>query len=74
MVEQATIEGEQATNLCCSLIFPPESPVILLALLLLLATNTGFSIYLLVMRSDEANKVEVSLYFSQYSEKMSTSR
>ena len=31
---------------------------ILLALLLLLATNTGFSIYLLVMRSDEANKVE----------------
>ena len=34
---------------------------ILLALLLLLATNTGFSIYLLVMRSDEANKVEVSL-------------
>ena len=33
---------------------------ILLALLLLLATNTGFSIYLLVMRSDEANKAEVS--------------
>ena len=34
---------------------------ILVALLLLLATNTGFSVYLLVMRSDEANKVEVSL-------------
>ena len=36
---------------------------ILLALLLLLATNTGFSVYLLVMRSDEANKVEVSTTF-----------
>ena len=34
---------------------------ILLALLLLLTTNTDYSNYLLVMWSDEANKVEVSL-------------
>ena len=27
MVEQATNDGEQATILCCSLIFPAESPV-----------------------------------------------
>ena len=32
---------------------------ITVALLLLLATNTGFSVYLLVMRSDEANKARL---------------